>query len=224
MSPARSGAHLLGLLLLAACSDYSVQKAPPTPPEDPPEAEPHPFGEPPDWERCTQGWMASYSNLAVDHPGVQAELPQPVLVDTGVVGDSGDTAQPQAVEDQGWWDQVSFSSFEHSLEYGPGWAPVDEGWPEDPRYFAVRFWAWLRVTDRATYPFVLGASSDVWLDIGQTRVIELHDSPYDPKLHSIELRPGVYPIELRYLHRAGDEQGLRFRFTEGDLQICPGER
>ena len=207
-------------LLAMACSDYSVREAPPAPPAPPPADETHPFGNPPDWNPCKPGLMARYSNLPSDHPDVQDEL----VLDTGVV-DTADTAweplDPYTVD---WWDEISFSSFEPSLEYGPGWAPVDEGLKDDPRFFAVRWEGWLRVTQNEEVPFILGASTDAWVRVGEDTIAHLSASPYDPKTHSASLRTGQYPFEIRYAHRAGDELGFRFRFTDGDVQLCPGER
>lgn len=209
------------LLLALACSDYSVREAPPDPPADPPADETHPFGDPPDWNSCKSGLMARYSNLASDHPDVQDEL----VLDTGGI-DTADTGwQPLEPEDVDWWDEIAFSSFEPSLEYGPGWAPVDEGLEDDPRFFAVRWEGWLRVTRNGDVPFVLGASTDAWVRVGPDTVARLSGSAYEPETHSANLRTGQYPFEILYAHRAGDELGFRFRFTnDDDVQLCPGIR
>lgn len=213
---------MTALLTLLACSDYSVREAPPEPPADPPADTVHPFGDPPDWNTCTPGLMARYSNLAADHPDVQDEL----VLDSGIQEDTADSAWMPLDPDQvDWWDQVAFSSFEPTLEYGPGWAPVDEGLEDDPRFFAVRWEGWLRVTDNGEVPFVLGASTDVWVRVGEDTIAHLSGSDYDPQVHTASLRTGQYPFEIRYAHRAGDALGFRFRFTEADdVQLCPGER
>lgn len=206
----------LALAFGAACSDYTVHQPPPPPPADPPGTTIDAQGEPPaDWDTCGSGHYGIYFNLSTDDPDVG----EPVAVDTGPP--PPDPKDPAAVD---FWhdDHLAFSRYDPSLEFGPNWWPVDDGLADDPRYFAVQWTSWLRVYHRTTVQIVLGAATDVWIDIGQDTPIALSDVAFVPDTYGVDLQPGVYPVKIRYAQRKGQDGGFRFRVLNAadEAKIC----
>ena len=196
------------LLLAIACSDYQVYSGPPVPPAEPPGSDPDAaLGSPPDWTDCGGGYLAQYFNLSVDHSDVE---PEP-----DVVPPSG----PDAVD---WFDgPPDDSTYLPSLDLGADWWPLDQGLAGDPAYFAARFTAWIRVWDSGTVTLSVGAADDLWLLVNDEVVYgDAGVHAFSPSSVQIELGSGQYPLEVRYAHRAGADNGLRFRVASGDVTLC----
>lgn len=199
--------RVLPLLLLAACTEYTVREDPPPPPADPPGDVLDAQGEPPsDWNTCASGHFGLYFNVPADHPDVEPPIDDPVLdLDAWDAFDEG---------------ALAFQRYDPSLDFGANWWPVDEGLTDDPAYFAVQWTSWLRVTDDTTLGFVLGAADDatVWIDGDPAFVVANAD--YEPASFNIDLRPGQYPVRIRYANRRAAGNGFRFRLAGGEGRIC----
>ena len=197
----------LPLLLLAACSEYTVREDPPPPPADPPGDVLDAQGDPPsDWNGCASGHFGLYFNVTADHPDLEPPEDDPLL----------DLDGWDAFDE----DRLAFQRYDPSLDFGANWWPVDEGLTDDPAYFAVQWTSWLRVLENTTLSFVLGAADDatVWID-GDPAFV-LTNATYEPQAFTLDMRPGQYPVRIRYANRRAAENGFRFRLTGGDGKIC----
>jgi hypothetical protein len=193
------------LALLSGCTEYAIHKPPVVPPAKPPGADPTEFGDPPDWQDCYEGWLGSYSNLAIDHPDVEP----------GPNADAPDDPYPLD-----WWDDVAFETYDPDLDFGANWWPVDEGLEADPSYFSGRWLAWVRAWSDTEVTFVLGSSDDSWVLLDEEQLAALPGThPYEPQEFRVTLESGQYPLEVRYAHRASDS-GFQFRVISGDVSIC----
>lgn len=196
----------LALLLLTGCQEYSLHKPPVVPPAKPPGAQQGEHGAPPNWQDCPGGYLGLYSNLTVDHPDVEPDPEAPPPED------------PLALD---WWDTVAFERFDPYLDFGGNWWPVDEGLQADPRYFAVRWLAWIRAWDHTEVRLAFGSSDDAWVLVdGEPVVAHPGVGPFEPEVVSFPLRAGQFPLEVRYAHRAGPDSGLRVRVLSGNVSIC----
>lgn len=209
-------AALLGMGLgLAACSDYRIRTPDPVPPADPPGSETDVFGDPPDWATCSEAYLGQYYNLAYDDPEVVA--------DGDDTGGEAPALPFVSIGDSALWDadRAAFQRYDPTLAFGENWWPVDEGLADDPRYFAVRWTAWLRATDSNGAQIALGASTDGFVLLDDTVVASVQASPtYAPETMSLSIRSGVYPLDVRMAHRAGREAAFRFRVVSGNVAIC----
>jgi hypothetical protein len=196
------------LAILAACSEFRVNQAPPVPPADPPADEgDQSFGDPPDWASCADGWYGQYYNLPADHPDVE---PDP------------DAPMPD-LADRDWWDgeRRSFTRFDPSLDFGSGWWPLDDGIDGDPAYFAVRWTGWLRVLSGNSIDVVLGARTDAWILIDGDVVAAVGGADGgDAQLLSLPISPGQMTIDIRFGQLDAAESGFRFRIAGGDVAQC----
>ncbi|MCO4774128.1 MAG: hypothetical protein KDA24_29120 [Deltaproteobacteria bacterium] len=210
-TPRGAGSLLISAVLLAAgCSDLTFQRTPPPPPAEPPTAADDGTGNPPNWADCETAWLGQYFNLSVDDELVEMD-PDEVL---------------PAVEDLPLWDAggLAFQQLDTALDFGSAWWPVDDGFSEDPRYFAVRWTAWIRALGDTTLELALGAKTDLWVFIGDAEVASIVGSEaFEPELVSIPLDGGQYSIEVRFAHRAGADNGMLFRVAGGDVVICEPE-
>lgn len=203
-------------LLLLACSEYRVQPPEPVPPAEPPGSEQDAFGDPPDWASCSEAFFGQYYNLEWNSEGVSTP---------GV-----DTADPEALvfpeidpSSAGYWEaeRLAFQRYDPSLAFGENWWPVDEGWAEDPAFFAARWTAWLRALEGGDVVVALGASTDAWVLLDDTVVASVEGArEYRPENTTLTLRAGVYPLDLRMAHRGGPEAGFRFRVVSGEVLVC----
>lgn len=197
----------LGLLVsvLVACNEYSVVPPSPPPPAAPPGSQEDVFGSPPaDWEDCYRGMEGLYFNLLPDHPDVESEE-IPVL------------------EDVDWWsdEYLAYRRYDASTDFGANWWPVEEGMPDDPRYFAVRWVGWLRVFRSGSQLAVLGASTDAWVLVDDAVVAQrVASEAFETDTFTLDMNTGVYRVDLRFAHRAGLESGFRFRFATEDVAVC----
>lgn len=191
--------------LLWGCQEYQLVEPPKVPPAKPPGLPDDGFGGPPNWADCTEGWLARYSNLSIDHPDVE---PGP---------GAAPPTDPEALD---WWDVVDHQEYAAGLDYGLNWWPMDDGLEGDPAYFAVSWVAWLRATDDTTMEFVFGSKDDAWVHLDGAMLAELPGvHPFVQDTWSVGVESGQYPVLVRYAHRAGTS-GFRFRVTGGDVQIC----
>lgn len=184
------------------CSEFTLHEPPVVPPVDPPEEDPDADeGDPPDWSTCQEGWHGQYFNVEADDPDVEPEE---------APADMGDLEM--------WEDAaLAFRRFDPSLDWGDNWWPVDEGLADDPAYFAARWNAWLRVTDGNTLQLVLGADTTAWLKVNREEVAVVSG---DAEVVEIDVSPGQFPIELRFVQLREAESGLRFRLVSEDAEIC----
>ncbi len=205
-----------GLALLLACSEYDVVDVEAPDLTDPGVGEAPPsegdetggFGDPPEWDTCSQGYLGSYYNLPLDHPDV--------LPEEGV-------SPPDSPSSLDWWDdsRLAFQQFESSLDFGSNWWPVDQGWEGDPGYFSARFTAWLRTEGPADLSVVLGSADDVWVmtdDEVLTSLPGIH--AFNAQTLTLSLGPGIHPLTLLFAHRASEASGFRFRFLDEGVSIC----
>lgn len=207
--PRRSACALAPWLLLGiGCSEYGVREGDPVPVADPPGREIDAQGDPPDWSSCAEGYWGHYSNLPADHPDVtppeEASPPDPDAVD--------------------WWDSPAFSRFDPSLELGEPWWPLDEGLEGDPAWFAVQWFAWVRVTEREPVELLLGSADDAWVWLDEELVVSqpgLH--PFETQRVTLDPGPGQFPLELRMAHRGEGSAGFRFRIVRGEATVCMPE-
>lgn len=192
------------VLLFFGCSEYRVEGDGPLPPAPPPERLPDAQGAPPDdWNACASGFLGRYFNLEATHPDVAALAPDPDAVD--------------------WFDddRIAFSRYDPSLEFGSNWWPVDAGIDGDPEQFAVQWTAWLRVRSNTRVDVLLGAADDAWVWIGDELVASQTDEDVlNIEVSAVDLRPGVYPVQVRYAHRLATSAGLRFRIVGGEAVLC----
>ena len=164
-----------------------------------------------DWVDCQQGFAGAYSNLEVGHPDVEPGPDEPVSVD------------PFALD---WWDEAyaAFERFEPSLDFGEGWWPVDEGLTADPRYFAARWTAGLRVWRDGPVSFVVGAADDVWVLLDGEVVLARPGIPvrFVDEVVELDLSEGEHVLEVRFAHRGGQDSGLRFRVASAPdvAEVC----
>ncbi len=209
-------ARLLILPLLLACTEYRVQPPEPVPPAEPPGREDDAFGSPPDWSTCSEAFLGQYYNLEWNTPGMAEEV-----VDTG--GETVlvlDDPDPQSAP---WWDPdgLSFQRYDVSLAWGEQWWPVDEDLTEDPDFFAVRWTAWLRALDGNGAVIALGATTDGWVMLDDEIVASVEGArTYAPENVSLGIRAGVYPLDVRMVHRGGGDAAFRFRVVSGNVAIC----
>lgn len=162
----------------------------------------------PDFDDCFEGWLGSYSNLSVDHPDV---IDDPTL---GV--DPFD-----APSDADWWDEPSFERYDPFLDFGQAWWPVDEGWNDDPAYFAVHWQGWIKAWVDTTWRVSIAASDDLWITIGDDVVYAqsgIH--AYERKTVHIAVPAGTAPIDVHYAHRGSDSSGMSLRTLTGDIALC----
>jgi len=197
------------ILLVLACSEYGVREPDPPAPADPPGVDPDAdFGKPPDWQDCYAGYYGQYYNLPVDHPDVEPEA------DTPAPGD------PDALD---WWDasRLSYRQFDGSLDLGSNWWPVDDGLEGDPRYFSVRWTAWIRAWSGTQVAVQLSVEGDAWVLADKEVVVALPASE-DPAAQTFDfsLAGGQYPFDVRFAQRSGDLSTFRFRVIGGDVSVC----
>lgn len=194
------------IFLLLACSDYRVYTPPPEPVADPPGQDPDAlFGEPPDWDTCSQGWFAQYQNLPAD-----------VQLDPEIEPD------PETAD---WWDPSRrvFLRNDASLEFGDSWWPVDQGIEGDPAYYSVRWTGWLRVWDKGAIPLVVGASTDVFVYVNNLLQLSLtNQTGFEPAVYNLNLEAGQFPFEIRFAQRDAGASAFRFRVaTESAIECYP---
>ena len=206
---------LVSGLGLCGCPEYHVHPPAPAPVAEPPGAQQDAYGDPPDWSTCAQGYRGFYYNLPAGHSDVLAAA----VPDTGAAD-----ALPAITRDGlDWWDAdyLSYEDYEASLDFGGNWYPVDDGLEGDPDGFAVRWVAWMRVTEDADVQVQLGAATDAWLLIDEQEVAavtgarELVTESFD-----LRLETGQFPMDLYHGHRGGDTAGFRFRVVSGAVSIC----
>ena len=194
---------IIVIFLLLACSDYRVHAPPPEPVADPPAQDPDAlFGEPPDWENCSPGWLGQYQNLEAA-PLDAEEEPDPATVD--------------------WWEpsRRAFRRDDASLEFGDAWWPVDQGIAGDPAYFSVRWTGWLRVWEGGTVTVVVGATTDVFLYVNDVLALSLsNELEFEPQAHDLSLAAGQYPVDLRFAQRDAMASAFRFRLADEDATEC----
>lgn len=193
------------VLALWACSEYGVREGDPVPVADPPGRTLDAQGAPPDWTDCTTGYWGHYSNLGADHEDVTPEDP---------------TAQPDpdAVD---WWDAPSVSRFDPSLELGQPWWPLDEGLEGDPAWFAVQWFAWVRVTEPGPVELLLGSTDDAWVWLDGELVAALPGlHPFRTEQVTLDPGTGQFPLEIRMAHRGTDSAGFRFRVLTDEVLLC----
>jgi hypothetical protein len=193
------------MILLFSCSEFTVQQKPEStvPVAEPPGEESSFQGEVPDWETCNSGFFGRYFNLSIQDPVVEASSP-------------GWLAEPA-------WGEAVFTQYDPSLDMGAGWWPVDEGLEADPLYFAVRWYGWLRVREEGAVPFLAGAINDLGIWLGEEQVIGIEESDiFEPQTYTLSLDAGVYPIEVRFAQRIGEDSGLRVRLLldSDQAQLC----
>ena len=192
------------IFLLLGCSDYRVYTPPPEPVAAPPGQEADAlFGQPPDWDTCSQGWFGQYQNLQDD-----------VLLDPEVEPD------PDLVD---WWDtsRRAFLRDDASLEFGDAWWPVDQGIAGDPAYFSVRWTGWLRVWDKGAITLVLGASTDVFVYINEKLQLSLtNQTEFEPQAYDLNLEAGQFPFEIRFAQRDAAASAFRFRVATDKATEC----
>lgn len=205
-----SRAHLLlGLALLAGCSEYTVRDAPPVGVADPPGSTDE-YGDPPDWAVCPSGWIGRYTNIPESHP------------------DFAPAANHEPSSDRGaldWWDDeyLAFERYDASLDHGAGWWPVDEGIAGDPAYFAVHFRTWIKVSEAGPAAFVFGAADDAWIDVdGVTLLAQPGIKDFESQTIELDLATGQFPLEIWFAHREG-ESGLSVRSLSEHVEICAPE-
>jgi len=196
---------LLMVAAFGACSEYRVEGGDPIPPAPPPERLPDAQGEPPsDWDTCSQGFLGRYFNLEATHPDLDLIAP----------------VDPESVD---WFDdeRIAFSRFDPTLEFGDNWWPVDSGIDGDPAHFAVQWTAWLRIRGNTEVSLLLGAADDAWVWVGDELVASQTDEDeLLPEVFATSLRPGVYPVQVRYAHRLATSAGVRFRVVGGEAVLC----
>lgn len=161
----------------------------------------------PDWANCDRGWAGSFYNLPADHPDFGNDSLTESPFDTSLVD---------------WWDDAyfSFQRFDATLDFGPGWSPVDEGLPEDPSWFTARWLGWAYVEGDAPAEIHLAAGSDVWVKVGDQIYADLHaGDPFEARSQVVNLPPGQSPVEVSFAHRRG-EPGLSVRFSGEQLHLC----
>lgn len=210
------------------CTEYALEDPPPPKPATPPGIAPdEDFGQPPDWLTCAAGYHGQYFNLEAGEPMLEPpEGADPAGDSADPAGDpAADPGAPAAPEDPAgldWWarERRSFVRYDPGLDFGANWWPVDEGLEGDPRWFSARWTAWLRALDGTTVEVLLGASSDAWVLLGEEVWISAPGpQAFAPEVYALPLGGGVYPLDVRAAHRAGDS-AVRFRVVSGDVQIC----
>ena len=197
-------------LWLIACSEYAVSTASPVDVAEPPGSADDDWGDAPDWNDCTGGWAGAYYNHQPDHPDMEPD---------------DDAPPPEDFEGLDWWsdDYVAFERFDPSVDHGQNWWPVDEGYADDPSYFAARWNGWLRVYEDTTVPFIWASSDDAWMVLNGDVVAALPGvKEFDSEEFVLELEGGQYQVELRYAHRA-DESGFSWRAASDDVKVCHPE-
>lgn len=202
---------LLALTLVTSgCSDLTFQRTPPPPVAEPPTPDEDAHGDPPNWADCDTAWLGQYYNLTAADDWVE---PDPEL------------AAP-SLDQLPYWEpeQLVFQQYDAALDFGSAWWPVDEGFAEDPSYFAVRWTAWIRAQGDTTLELALGAKDDVWVFIGDEEVASIVDADeFAPEIVSVPLDGGQYRIEVRFAHRKGAEDGMTFRVAGGNVIVCEPE-
>ena len=210
------GRLIFALSLLVGCSENILTRPTIPQPVEPPGSQQDIFGVPPgDWNNCYNGLLGSYFNLQADHPDIEPE-------------EKGELGELQTLDL--WADNYQVQErYDHigDLDIGPNWWPVDEGLPEDPAYFSVRWVGWMRIKRPADYSFVLGASTNAWLLLNDEPVVLIEDSQsVESHIYSHPLEIGNYTVDLRWAHRYGDQSGFRFHAHSGDpddLTLCAAE-
>ena len=190
--------------LLLGCSEYGVKPPDPVPVAQPPGSEDEGHGEAPDWGNCSAGMWGEYSNLGIEIEGLEAP------------------ADPSELD---WWEQPAFEAYDPVLEFGEGWWPVDEGFEDDPAFFAVRWRGWLRVWDRGEHEVVVGAADDLWVYVGDELVLSMPGPQgYAPEEITLSFeQAGQFPLTVLFAQRNDAQSGLRFRPLGEGLSICAGE-
>jgi hypothetical protein len=207
---------VLALLALAGCSETRVRRGELPDPADPPERELDLWGTPPSsWQDCFGGLRGLYYNLTPDHPDVGPEALEPVE-------ESDTDLPPDGLDAMDWWEgELAFQRYDGTTDFGPNWWPVDGGFAGDPQHFAVRWVGWLRVTDRGQHDVVVGASTDLLFRLGDETLIERRGvDDFETETVTLDLDTGVYRLDLRYAHRHGLRNGMRFRVASDDILIC----
>lgn len=205
------------ILLLLACSEFTLQTPPDPPVAQPPGSAADAWGDPPGWSDCTQSYDGRYYNLPGDHPDLLA------AGDTG--GDTGLAPGPADPSTVDWWDDGyrAYARVDRTLDMGGDWWPVDDGLAGDPAGWSARWLAWIRVQDGGANQLVLGASTDAWLLVDGAVVAQVGgDARFEVQTVELDLAAGQRRLELRVAHRGG-ESGLSFRPVGEDLSICVGE-
>jgi len=194
-------------LLVFSCSEFSIDEKQNFEPVTPPGENYDPQGTVPDWDDCFHGYQGLYFNLESSHEDVEP------------------LSEPYPQEDPArldWWNEeyTAFNRYDPSLDFGNNWWPVDEGFDDDPKYFSVIWYAWIRVQEAGPINFTIGSADDFWLIINN-EIVYLNPGIHEMNSYgvSLNLEGGQFPIEIRYAHRSGDS-GIRFRVTDENATIC----
>lgn len=161
----------------------------------------------PDWADCTRGWRGQYYNHLDEHPDFGELSPTEPPFDPGLVD---------------WWDPAygAFERYDATLDIGPGFWPVDQGFPDDPAYFAVRWTAWVYVDEVGPVTAYATASTDLWVEVGEQPVAQLHSAgEATSEAIALELPLGQSPVTVYFAQRRG-ESVVALRFVGEGAHFC----
>ena len=161
----------------------------------------------PDWADCTRGWRGQYFNHQETHPDFGATSPTEAPFDPGLVD---------------WWDDsyAAFERYDATLDLGPGFWPVDQGFPDDPEYFAVRWTAWIYVKAAGPATVYATASTDLWLEVDGLPVGRVNSGGEAVSdAIGLDLPLGQSPVTVYFAHRRGDS-AVALRFVGEELHLC----
>jgi hypothetical protein len=184
----------LAVVLLMGCGETGLLALPQD--EDPPS---NALETSPDWDVCEAGLDGVYANLT--------------RADADAIDPDGGPPDSPA---------LTFARRDASLDFGAGWWPVDEGWHEDPAWFAVRWTGWLR-TDEDVVELQVAARDHAWLRFGGAWLAVEPEEDWSPITWSLPLGAGEHPVDVVYVHHAGPTSGLTLRPLGSGVRLCPSE-
>lgn len=161
----------------------------------------------PDWADCTRGWRGQYFNHLEGHADFGELSPTEPPFDPGLVD---------------WWDEgyAAFERYDATLDIGPGFWPVDQGFPDDPAYFAVRWTAWVYVEEAGPVTAYATASTDLWVEVDGQPVAQLHgDGEAASDTIDLDLPLGQSPVTVYFAQRRGDS-AVALRFVGEGANFC----